>query len=159
MPLFGSPGGAAPRALVVEDNAVNQILMTRLLESRGIAVVVAKNGREAVDRLEAETFDVVLMDLQMPEMSGIEATAMIRGRERATGSARVPIIVVTANHGVAERHACLEAGVDGFVGKPTVPAVLFEAVSDAIGAAPSGEKARVVSRASPPQPDEPSPTC
>src|SRR5262249_21135596 len=83
------------RVLLVEDNAVNQRLGMRLLEKRGHSVVVASNGQEALDAVAREAFDVVLMDVQMPVMDGLEATAILRQREQGTGR-RLPIIAMTA---------------------------------------------------------------
>ena len=115
------------RILVVEDNPVNQILMVRLLEKRGHSVSIAGNGREALAAVDGEQFDVVLMDLQMPEMDGLEATEVIRREEQKTGS-HLPIIAVTANTMNGERDRCLRAGMDGFLTKPVHAASLFEAV-------------------------------
>jgi CheY-like chemotaxis protein len=105
------------RVLVAEDNVVNQKLALRLLEKRGHVVVVVDNGRKALEMLEREPFDLVLMDLQMPEMSGIEATTAIRRREDEIGR-RVPIIALTANAMKGDRERCLEAGMDGYLAKP-----------------------------------------
>jgi signal transduction histidine kinase/DNA-binding response OmpR family regulator len=113
------------RVLVAEDNPVNQRLAQHLLKTRGHDAFVVSNGREAVDALAREHFDVVLMDLQMPEMDGFEATASIRVREHATGR-RQPIIAVTAHAMQGDRQRCLDAGMDGYVSKPIKPVELFE---------------------------------
>jgi len=105
------------RVLLAEDNRVNQLLTVRLLEKAGHHATVAADGRAALAALEADRFDVVLMDLQMPEMDGFEATAIIREHERATG-AHLPIIALTANAMVGDAERCLEAGMDGYVSKP-----------------------------------------
>lgn len=115
--------------LLAEDNAVNQLLTTRLLEKRGYKVVVANNGREAVTALAAQQFDLVLMDIQMPEMDGYEATAQIRARERATGR-RIPIVAVTANVTKGDRERCLAAGMDGYVAKPIHTTELFRVIAE-----------------------------
>jgi two-component system, sensor histidine kinase and response regulator len=113
--------------LLTEDNVVNQKLAVRLLEKRGHSVVVAGNGREALEALERQAFDVVLMDVQMPEMDGFEATAAIRAREKVTGS-HVPIVAMTAHARKGDRERCLDVGMDGYISKPLQPSELFEAV-------------------------------
>ncbi len=105
------------RVLVVEDNAVNQRLATRLLEKRGHRVTVTANGREAVESVEKHAYDLILMDVQMPEMDGLEATAVIREREKHKG-ARIPIIALTAHAMKGDRERCLAAGMDGYLTKP-----------------------------------------
>ena len=114
--------------LLVEDNAVNQRLATRMLEKRGHSVTVAGNGLKALDVLETRTFDLILMDVQMPEMGGYEATAAIRRRE-AGDSARVPIIAMTAHAMAGDRERCLEAGMDGYVSKPVSIERLFSEIA------------------------------
>ena len=105
------------RILLAEDNAVNQMLAVRLLEKRGYKVSVTGNGREALEKLEKESFDVVLMDIQMPEMDGFEATAAIREKEKLTG-AHIPIVAMTANALKGDEQKCLQAGMDGYISKP-----------------------------------------
>jgi CheY-like chemotaxis protein/two-component sensor histidine kinase len=116
------------RILVAEDNAVNQRLLARILEKRGHAVTLAGNGREAVAALGAGTYDVVLMDVQMPEMDGFEATAAIRARERDTG-VHVPIVALTAHALKGDREACLAAGMDEYLTKPIRTPELFEVIT------------------------------
>ncbi len=113
--------------LVVEDNLVNQKLAVRLLEKRGHRVVVAANGLDALAKLEEQAFDVVLMDVQMPDMDGFEATAAIRGKEKMTG-AHIPIIAMTAHSMSGDRERCLKAGMDNYVSKPIDAGELFEAL-------------------------------
>jgi CheY-like chemotaxis protein len=108
---------AVLRVLVVEDNAVNQRLASRLLEKRGHRVTVMVNGREAVEALPNQTFDLVLMDLQMPEVDGFEATALIREREKENGG-HIPIIALTAHAMKGDMERCLAAGMDGYLSKP-----------------------------------------
>jgi CheY-like chemotaxis protein/anti-sigma regulatory factor (Ser/Thr protein kinase) len=109
---------AGARILLAEDNAVNQLLMKRMLQKLGCTVGLAGNGREAVDKWRAGTYDVVLMDCQMPEMDGLDAARQIREEERAAGRSRTPIVAVTA-HALAEYRArCQEAGMDLYVTKP-----------------------------------------
>ena len=108
---------AGRRILLAEDNHVNQILAVRLLERRGHRVVVAQNGREAVELLEKDQFDLVLMDVQMPEMDGFEATAAIRQREEHSGR-RTRILAMTARAMKGDEERCLSAGMDGYISKP-----------------------------------------
>ncbi len=113
------------RLLLVEDNVVNQRLAVRLLEKRGHAVVVAENGRRALAALENDTFDVVLMDVQMPEMDGFEATAAIREKEKSSGMHQ-PIIAMTAHAMVGDKERCLAAGMDDYITKPIRSDALIE---------------------------------
>ena len=110
--------------LLAEDNAVNQKFATRLLQNAGHQVTVAQNGREAVDLSGSQSFDLVLMDLQMPEMDGLEATRAIRVRE-AEGGRKTPIIAMTANAMTGDRERCIEAGMDGYIAKPVKKDLLF----------------------------------
>ena len=114
---IGNPVPTALRILLAEDNRVNQFLAVRLLEKAGHQVETAANGRAAIAALEQNRFDLALMDLQMPEMDGLEATARIRERERGSG-AHLPIIALTANAMVGDRERCLQAGMDGYLSKP-----------------------------------------
>jgi signal transduction histidine kinase/DNA-binding response OmpR family regulator len=112
-----SPSTKPLRVLVAEDNPMNQQLAVRLLGKHGHAVTIAGNGREALDALEHESFDLVFMDVQMPEMDGLTAAAEIRRREAGTGR-HVPIIAMTAHAMKGDREVCLAAGMDGYVPKP-----------------------------------------
>jgi two-component system sensor histidine kinase/response regulator len=103
--------------LLAEDNAVNRLLAVRLLEKRGHTVTVAGNGKEALAALEQQSFDLVLMDVQMPEMDGFEATAAIREKEKHSGS-HLPVIAMTAHAMVGDRERCLAAGMDDYITKP-----------------------------------------
>ena len=114
--------------LLAEDNPVNQRLAARILEKMGHRVVVAANGREAVDLAERQTFAAILMDVQMPELDGYSATARIRAREAELGHARTPIIGVTAHAMKGDREKCLEAGMDDYVSKPIKTLELREAL-------------------------------
>jgi CheY-like chemotaxis protein len=135
----------ALRILVAEDNPVNQELVVNLLGRRGHSVTVVENGRLAVDRLEKEKFDIVLMDVQMPVMSGIEATQAIRSKEKSTG-AHVPILAMTAHAMQGDRERCLAAGMDGYLSKPVQLKVLLQTVE---GMATPGFKPSEISQTLP----------
>jgi CheY-like chemotaxis protein len=119
------------RILLVEDNPINQKVAQRLLEKAGHSVAVANNGREALDYIGREKFGLVLMDIQMPEMDGLEATVAIRENERQSGG-HVPIVALTAHAMKGDRERCLEAGMDGYVTKPVVQQVLFQTMADVL---------------------------
>ncbi len=118
--------------LLAEDNRVNQRLAGRLLEKAGHSVVIASNGLEAVAAFEKENFDLILMDVQMPEMNGYEATASIREKEKAIGG-HIPIIAMTAHAMKGDRERCLAAGMDNYVAKPIKNKELFEAIAVCAG--------------------------
>ncbi|HEU4420585.1 MAG TPA: response regulator [Planctomycetota bacterium] len=116
--VTASPARTAPlRILVAEDNALNQKLIERILQRDGHSVKIAENGRICCEMFASEPFDLILMDMQMPEMSGLEATTSIRQQEGSAGS-RVPIIALTANTMPEDRRACLDAGMDEVLPKP-----------------------------------------
>jgi CheY-like chemotaxis protein len=117
------------RILLAEDNAVNQKLALRLLERMGYCADVAGNGQEAIAALERQPYDVILMDVQMPEMDGLEATRQIR--RRWTGPGRPRIVAMTANAMQGDREACLEAGMDDYVSKPISADELVRALTEA----------------------------
>jgi PAS domain S-box-containing protein len=130
----GVKDGATIRVLAAEDNGMNQLVLRTLLAQAGIEPRIVGNGREAVEAWASEPWDMILMDVQMPEVDGPTATGMIRARERAANLARTPIIALTANamaHQVAEY---AEAGMDDFVAKPIEAARLFEAIEAALEA-------------------------
>jgi two-component system, sensor histidine kinase and response regulator len=116
------------RVLLAEDNAVNQHLAVRLLEKRGHTVTVVQDGTEALAAIRRQTFDVVLMDIQMPHMDGLETTRAIRAREQDTAT-HVPIVAMTAHAMQGDRERCLAAGMDGYVTKPLRPMELFEVIA------------------------------
>jgi len=123
------------RILVAEDNAVNQKLAERLLQRRGHTVIVVDNGRKVLEALQQQSFDLILMDVQMPEINGFEATAAVREKERETGG-HLPIIALTANAMKGDRERCLEVGMDGYVAKPIRAQELFEAIENIIPISP-----------------------
>jgi CheY-like chemotaxis protein len=133
-----APGGTNTRAdakagrlsiLLAEDNRVNQLLMVRLLEGQGHHVTVAGDGRVALDEVARYRYDVILMDVQMPEMDGLEATRILRER-----GVRTPIIAMTAHAMQGDRDKCLKAGMSAYVSKPIQPEEVFEAIEDAVTA-------------------------
>jgi two-component system sensor histidine kinase/response regulator len=121
--------------LLVEDNAVNQRVASRLLEKRGHRVVVAGNGIEALQALERAAYDLVLMDVQMPEMDGLEATAKIREMERH-GARHQPVIALTARAMKGDLELCLSAGMDGYLAKPIRPEELDQLLEKYVGTSP-----------------------
>ncbi|MBZ5554190.1 MAG: response regulator [Acidobacteriia bacterium] len=167
-PLVTHHSGPVPHKplhiLLAEDNVVNQKVAVHMLEKHGYTVVVANNGRETLRRMETEAFDLVLMDMQMPEMNGFEATAAIREREMGTGG-HVPIIALTAHAIRGDEERCLAAGMDGYVPKPIQATRLFEAIEKQISAAssrntgisplaPTEKRAEGAAEVSPSRPDE-----
>jgi CheY-like chemotaxis protein len=118
----------AIRVLAAEDNGMNQLVLRTLLEQVGVTPVIVGTGREAVEAWAREPWDLILMDVQMPEMDGPTATGVIRARERAEGRPRTPIVALTANamaHQVAEY---LRSGMDDFVAKPIEAARLYDVI-------------------------------
>ena len=132
-PAVRTPSVQTPRTLhilLAEDNPVNQKLAVRLIEKRGHGVVAVNNGREAVERIGRETFDLVLMDISMPEMDGLEATAVIRSKYPSEG--RIPIIAMTGHALIGDREMCLRAGMDGYVSKPITGDDLFSVIDQVL---------------------------
>jgi len=120
--------------LLVEDSPVNQMVATHLLRKQGHQVVLAGNGREALQVLDNSPVDLVLMDLQMPEMDGLEATAAIRAREQGTNR-HLPIVALTAQALPEDRENCLRAGMDGYLTKPVSAQPLLHALAQAMALA------------------------
>jgi len=130
--------GRAIRVLAAEDNGMNQLVLKTLLNQAGIIPTLVTTGALAVEAWEREPWDIILMDIQMPEMDGVQATREIRRREAITGRVRTPILAVTANamvHQVAEYNA---AGMDGLVSKPIELERLFGAIETALADQESG---------------------
>jgi two-component system, sensor histidine kinase and response regulator len=126
--------------LLAEDSAVNQRLALAQLERHGQRVVVANNGKDAVEKWESHPFDLILMDVQMPEMDGFTATRLIRERERRTG-AHIPIVAMTAHAMKGDRERCLEAGMDAYVPKPIRANDLFATIEKLFATRPAAKLA------------------
>jgi CheY-like chemotaxis protein len=124
------------RVLAAEDNPANQLMIKLLLEQVTAAVVFVENGQAAVEARQTSDFDVILMDMQMPELGGVEATRAIRIFERATGSRRLPIVMLTASSAEEDKAAAKNAGADGFVSKPIRPAALYAELDRVCGRVP-----------------------
>ncbi len=122
--MIDSMNRAHRSALLVEDSMVNQQVLTHMLENEGFDVVLAINGQEAVEKFKQQPFDVVIMDVQMPVMDGLQATRLIREHERNRGSS-TPIIGVTAG---VERDPCISAGMNDYIAKPVHIPVFHEAL-------------------------------
>ena len=139
--------------LVAEDNATNQKLVVNLLDQQGHRVTLAGNGREAVTLSAGGAFDVILMDVQMPEMDGFEATAAIRRREAANGG-HIPIVAMTAHAMAGDRQRCLDAGMDAYVSKPLRLADLLATIDGLFAAAPEPSAEARQDAAPPPIPTD-----
>ena len=127
------------RVLVAEDNATNQKLVSAMLDQKGHTVTLVGNGKLAVERAAQEPFDLILMDVQMPEMSGIEATIVIRKQEEGTGR-RLPIVALTARAMAGDREQCLAAGMDAYVSKPVKADELFSAIDAVVAGTPASAR-------------------
>ncbi len=128
------------KILLADDNPVNRDLAARLLTKRGHEVITVENGQEAVDRFLESAFDVILMDLEMPVMSGIEAARQIRAKERATAvdtPPYTPIIAMTAHDQEAQKTSCLVVGMDGFITKPIDIKSIHQTIQEIVDAAQS----------------------
>lgn len=120
------------RILVVEDNHVNQKVVTTVLRKRGFAIELANDGREALAKLESSNFDLILMDVQMPVLDGLDATRLIRRNERWKF---LPIIAMTAHAMKGDRERCLQAGMTGYISKPVHPSHLLRTIEEHLLAA------------------------
>ena len=128
-PPGGPADGSGIHVLLCEDNPVNQRVAQAILQKAGHRIEIAANGREALRLLEQQAFDLVLMDVQMPEMDGLEATAAIRQREVRTG-AHIPIVAMTAHAMQGDQQRCLEAGMDAYISKPIHGETLLRLVAE-----------------------------
>jgi CheY-like chemotaxis protein len=128
--VFSASGAATGclRVLLAEDNLINQRVGQSLLRKAGHTVVVASDGRQALELLDRESFDLLITDIQMPEVDGYELIAILRSREAANGR-RLPIIAMTAHAMEGDRSRCVEAGADDYVAKPVQPRQLMETIA------------------------------
>jgi signal transduction histidine kinase/CheY-like chemotaxis protein len=129
-PLQSPKASAGLRILLAEDNKVNRLIAVKLLEKRGHTVITASNGRQAIEAFVADSIDLVLMDINMPEMDGLQATEAIRRKEALSGI-HVPIVALTASALDTHEEECLKAGMDGYLTKPILPKALDEVLSRA----------------------------
>ncbi len=129
-PSLAEPTRLNLQVLVADDHAVNRKVASRMLEQMGCIPTTVDNGQEAVELLEKNLFDVVLMDVQMPVLDGLEATRRIRLREKETGRPRIPILAITAHAMEGDKLRCLAAGMDGYVSKPVKQQEIFAALTD-----------------------------
>ncbi|MCC6759009.1 MAG: PAS domain S-box protein, partial [Candidatus Omnitrophica bacterium] len=130
-PVAAAPVGKVIRILLAEDNLVNQKIAAKMLEKKGWSVKGAENGKQVLEYLEQEKFDVILMDAQMPVLDGFEATRLIREAEKKSGK-HIPIVALTAHAMAGDRQKCLDAGMDGYVSKPIDRQKLYEAVENVV---------------------------
>jgi CheY-like chemotaxis protein len=126
------------RVLVADDHEVNQAVVAAVLKKWGHAVGAALDGQEVLDKLASETYDLVLMDLQMPVMDGLDATRLLRRREAITGGRHVPVVAMTARALDEDRARCLAAGMDGYLSKPLDQRALFDVLQQFGGPAADG---------------------
>ena len=122
------------KILLAEDNRVNQLLVVRLLQGRGHHVDVVGDGQAALNAIEEQSFDLILMDIQMPEMDGLETARILRERQR-NGHRMAPIIAMTAHAMKGDRDKCIEAGMTGYISKPIQPDQLFALMEDVMAEA------------------------
>src|SRR5262249_44544832 len=127
LPMAGT-GQRQMHVLLAEDNPVNRMVATRLLESRGHQVFSVSNGQEALEAIKGTSFDLVLMDCQMPVMDGFRASMLVREYEATHGIRRTPIVALTANALAGDRERCMEVGMDDYLSKPVRPESLDAAL-------------------------------
>ena len=116
------------KVLVAEDNPSNQKLISILLQKMGVETVIAQNGREAVDKVASDSFALILMDMEMPNLNGFEATRALRNK-----GCQTPVFALTANAMTDDEHKCIEAGCDGYLAKPCEPRAVVAEVQKFIG--------------------------
>ena len=133
-------GRQLSRVLAAEDNEVNRRVLAAFLEPLGADLVIACDGEEALEAFERGPFDLVLMDIQMPRLDGVEATKAIRARERESGANPTRIVALTANAMAHQVETCLNAGMDDHLAKPLTQAALLRLIADAAKGAPPGRK-------------------
>ena len=139
VPLIRERAGPKLRILLAEDNIVNQRVGLRILEKAGHQVAIVNNGKEALDALDGQAFDMVLMDIQMPEMGGFEATSHIRKKEIRTGG-HIPVVAMTAHAMAGYRERCLEAGMDDYITKPINAEALLSLIAAVCVPAPKDQE-------------------
>ncbi len=123
------------QVLLVEDNEISQKTLSQLLNFKDCGVTIAANGKQAVEAFSKRAYDLILMDVQMPEMDGLDATRIIRGLERGTGR-RIPIVAITGYALEGDKERCLKAGMDGYLAKPVGMDDLFRVVEEFLEKAP-----------------------
>jgi len=128
--------GKGVRILVVEDNPINQLLVLKLLEKRGYETTVAENGKIAIDEYKKGDFDIILMDLQMPELDGYEATRIIRMMEGHKGE--IPIVAMTAHTIKGELEKCADIGMNDYISKPFDSTELYQKIEMLVGSTAGG---------------------
>jgi CheY-like chemotaxis protein len=142
VPVETASATASLRVLLAEDNPVNVKFALKVLQLAGHTVTVVNNGKQAVDQWRSDPVDLVLMDLQMPEMDGLEATRAIRAAEKERNT-HTPIIAMTANAMAGDREICFEAGMDGYVAKPVKKDLLLAEIQRVMTTIGGGRAARV----------------
>ncbi len=150
---------AGLRILLAEDNVINRAVASAILTKRGHSLVHAANGREAVKAASSEPFDLIFMDVQMPEMDGLEATGRIREMEQTKGGQRTPIVAMTAHAMAGDRERCLDAGMDDYISKPIEKEPLLALLARIAGARPLADAAAQPGHRAPAAPQTSPPDC
>lgn len=155
-------GTKIPHILIVEDNHINQLVIEKLLEKKGFLTDVVSNGKEAIQALSSFVYDLILMDIQMPEMDGIETCKYIRNLkwcddEHTQKVSKIPIIALTAHAMKQDRELCLAAGMNDYIPKPIVPELLIEAIHKIISQTVNGDMQNIKTQTSEPESSMPAP--